>query len=81
MATAAAQSWYPASAARFPRRRYDKRFFSVTAVLVLLTVFIASGSTDYFARAVRADAHLKMHAFSATRRFANQITVNHRRAS
>lgn len=81
MAPVAAQSWYPPSAARFPRRRYDNRFFSVTAILVLVTVFIAFDSADYFARAVRADVHLKMHAFSATRRFANQITVNHGRAS
>ena len=81
MATVAAQSWYPPSAARFPRRRDDNRFFSATAILVLVTVFIAFGSTDCFARAVRADVHLKMYAFSATQRFANQITVNHRRAS
>lgn len=60
---------------------YDNGFFSVVAILVLVTVSTGSGPTDYFALAVRANAHLKLHTFPAMRRSANPITVNHRRAS
>lgn len=81
MATVATQSQYPASAAALPGPRYDNGFFSVVAILVLVTVSIGSGPTDYFALAVRANAHLKVHTFPAMRRSANPITVNHRRAS
>lgn len=81
MATGAAQSRYLASAASVPGRRYHNGFVSVRAILVLVTVRIAWGSTYTLAGAVRADVHLKAHAFSRTRRFAKQITVNPRRAS
>jgi len=81
MATGAAQSRDPASAVSFPGRRYHNGVFSVRAILVPVTVFIACGSTYYLAGAVRADVHLKARAFSRTRRFAKQMTVNHRRAS
>lgn len=78
---ATAQSQYPASAAPPPGPRYDNGFFSVVAMLVLVTVSIGSGPADYFAPVLRANAHLKVHTFPASRRFANPITVNHRRAS
>lgn len=81
MATVAAQSQYPVSAARLPGRRYDNGFFSAVAILVLVPVSIGSGPTHYFTLAVRANVHLQVHTFPATRRFANPITVNHRRAS
>ena len=76
MATVATQSRCPVSAARLPGRRYNSGFFSVVAILVLVTVSIGSGPTVYFALAVRAKVHLKGHTFPATRRFANPITVN-----
>lgn len=81
MAIVAAQSQYPSSAAPLPGRRYDNGFFSVVTILVLMTVFIGSSPTDYFALAVRSNVRLKVHTLPATRRFANPITVNHRRAS
>lgn len=82
MATVATQSQYPASAAPLPGPRYDNGFFSVVGdLLVLVTVSIGSGPTDYFVLAVCANAHLKVHTFPAMRRSANPITVNHRRAS
>ena len=81
MATVAAQCQYPASAAPLPGPCYDNGFFSVVKILVLVTVSIGSGPTDYFAPAVRANVHLKVHTFPAARRFANPITVNPRRAS
>ena len=76
MATVAAQSRYPVSAARLAGRRYDNGFFSVVAFLVLVTVSIGSGPTDYFALAFLGNIHLKVHTFPPTRRFANPITVN-----
>lgn len=81
MATVAAQSQHPASAAPLPGRRYDNGFFSVAAILVLVTVPIGSEPTDCFALALRTNVRLKVHTFPATQRFANPITVNHRRAS
>ena len=81
MATVAAQSQYPVSAARLPGRRYDNGIFSVVEILVLATVSMGSGPADYFALAVGGSVRLKVHTFPATRRFANPITVNHRRAS
>ena len=80
MATVAAQSRYPSSAAP-PGRRYDNGFLSVVTILVLMTVFIGSVPTDYFVLAVRSNVRLKVHTLPARRRFANPITVNHRRAS
>jgi len=54
MATLAAQSRGPVSNATLPGRRYDNRFFSAVAILVLLAVFIGFAPTYYFAGVVEA---------------------------
>jgi len=49
MATATAPSQASAEARPLPGRRYDHRYFSLMAILVLVTVFIGFGPTYYWA--------------------------------
>jgi hypothetical protein len=54
MATVAVSSQVRSSNPTLPGRRYDNRFFSAMAILILITVFIGFGPTYYLAGLTRA---------------------------